>query len=88
MEEIAIEILSWDFFAMTASQRQGWGAGSRAPTTFVDVQQYVHLFRPLLMEELRAHLLQVQQPCEAVDCAMQSANVPQNEVEYFLQVNM
>lgn len=54
-----MEALSWDFFAMTAANRRAFGAGSKAPVTFPDVQQYVKLFRPLLMEELRAHLLQV-----------------------------
>ena len=61
MEQVQLEVLAWDFFAMTDSKRVGgFGNGTkRAPAQFNDLGQYVRLFKPLLMEELRAHLLQV-----------------------------
>ena len=94
MEMVATEVLAWDFFAMTAASGRGWGKGAKqAPTAFENIQQYVRVFRPLLMEELRAHLLQVCMPHACVastetgeTCKCVPASIPGNRRKRHLRL--
>ena len=58
MEDVTASVLSSSFFKLT-NQRTAWKKVKEAPTAFDNVQQYVRVFKDLLVEELKAHLIQV-----------------------------
>jgi hypothetical protein len=56
MEDVYLEMLTWDFLNFSTRGNLG---DVRVPDAFESVGEYTHTYRSLLMEELRAQLGQV-----------------------------